>query len=139
MKLALTATPSDAQFAPILWRGPVAEAFALARELGYDGVEIHPRYAADIDAGAMIALQEVQLGHPDARDGDDRRGRWPHALDPDPDVRRRTIARVNEHIRLAARLGSAVTIGLVRGRLGRGQTGPFGGRAWWRVSGSAAG
>lgn len=121
MKLALTATPSEAQFAPLLWRGPIAEAFALARELGYDGVEIHPRYAADIDAVAVIALQEkYSLGIPTLGTGMIAGEDGLTFSDPDPDVRRRAIARVGEHIRLAARVGSAVTIGLVRGRLGRG-------------------
>ncbi|MGD0263627.1 MAG: sugar phosphate isomerase/epimerase family protein [Candidatus Methylomirabilota bacterium] len=120
MKLALTATPSDAQFAPILWRGSIAEAFALAREFGYDGVEVHPRYAADIDAAAVIALQQkYRLGIPTLGTGMIAGEDGLTFSDPDPEVRRRAISRVGEHIRLAARVGSAVTIGLVRGRLGR--------------------
>jgi sugar phosphate isomerase/epimerase len=122
VKLALTATPSDAQFAPILWRGSIAEAFALAREFGYDGVEVHPRYAADIDAAAVIALQQkYSLGIPTLGTGMIAGEDGLTFADPDPEVRRRAISRVGEHIRLAARVGSAVTIGLVRGRLGRGE------------------
>jgi len=47
MKLALTATPSSARFAPILLRGSIADAFALAAELGFDGVELHLRRPSD--------------------------------------------------------------------------------------------
>ncbi len=65
IRLALTAPPSTAQFAPFLWRGPIAEAFALARECGYDGVELYPRYAADLDAAAVVALKaKFNLGIP---------------------------------------------------------------------------
>ncbi len=38
--------------------------------------------------------------------------------DPDAEVRRRAVARIGEHILLAARLGSAVTVGLIWGRVG---------------------
>jgi sugar phosphate isomerase/epimerase len=38
--------------------------------------------------------------------------------DPDPEIRRMAVERVKEHIGLAAHLGSAVTIGLLSGRLG---------------------
>ena len=122
MKIALTATPSNAQFAPLLWRGPIAEAFDLAREFGYDGVEVHPRHAADIDAVAVIALQQkYNLGIPTLGTGMIAGEDGLTFSDPEPEVRRHAISRVGEHIRLAARVGSAVTIGLVRGRLGRGQ------------------
>jgi sugar phosphate isomerase/epimerase len=38
--------------------------------------------------------------------------------DPDPEVRRRAVLRLKEQIELASFLGSAVTIGLLMGRLG---------------------
>ena len=56
MRLALTVTPSVARFAPIVCRGDVADAFKLASELGYDGVEIHLRRPGDIDRAAMKSL-----------------------------------------------------------------------------------
>lgn len=121
MKLALTATPSRAQFAPILWRGPIAEAFALAREFGYDGVELHLRHAADVEAAAVLELQQkYSLGVPTLGTGMVAGEDGLTFTDPDPEVRRRAVARFHEHIRIAARLGSGVTIGLIRGRLGRG-------------------
>ena len=65
MKIALTATPSVARFAPILWRGHVQAAFELAAELGYDGVELHLRSPEDIEPEAVRALQEKHgLGVP---------------------------------------------------------------------------
>ncbi len=121
VKIAFTATPSDAQFAPLLWRGPIADAFALARECGYDGVELHPRYAADLDVEAVIKLKaKYELGIPTLGTGMIAGEDGLTLSNPDPAVRRGAIARIAEHIQLAAQVGSAVTIGLVRGRIGRG-------------------
>lgn len=120
MKIALTATPSEAQFAPLLWRGPIADAFALAREFGYDGVELHPRAATDLDAAAVRALKvKYDLGIPTLGTGMIAGEDGLNLADPDPAIRRQAIARIQEHIQLAGQVGSAVTIGLVRGRLGR--------------------
>lgn len=121
MRIALTATPSDAQFAPLLWRGPIADAFALARECGYDGVELHPRNAADLDPGAVVALKaKYDLGVPTLGTGMIAGEDGLTLSDRDPAIRKKAITRIHEHIELAAHVGSAVTIGLVRGRLGRG-------------------
>jgi 5-keto-L-gluconate epimerase len=122
MKIALTATPSEARFAPILWRGRVEDAFELAAELGYDGVELHLRSPSDIELKAVRALQEKHgLGVPTIGTGMAAGEDGLTFSDPDSEVRRRAVARVTEHIRLAATIGSAVTIGLIRGKLGTDQ------------------
>jgi sugar phosphate isomerase/epimerase len=122
VKIALTATPSAARFAPILWRGRVEEAFELAAEFGYDGVELHLRSPDDIEPKAVRALQEKHgLGVPTIGTGMAAGEDGLTFTDPDPAVRQRAVARVGQHIRLAARLGSAVTIGLIRGKLGADQ------------------
>jgi 5-keto-L-gluconate epimerase len=120
MKLMVTATPSEALGAPILLRGPLAESFALAAQHGYGGIEIHLRDAHDVDWDETAELS--------------RRYRLPVATlgtgmmagmdgltftDPDATVRSEAIRRVNGHIELAALLGSAVTIGLLNGNVGR--------------------
>ena len=122
MKIALTATPSVARFAPILWRGRVEDAFELAAELGYDGVELHLRSPDDIELEVVRALQEKHgLGVPTIGTGMAAGEDGLTFSDPDSEVRRRAVARVTEHIRLAAIIGSAVTIGLIRGKLGTDQ------------------
>lgn len=122
MKIALTATPSVARFAPILWRGQVQAAFELAAELGYDGVELHLRSPEDIEPKAVRALQEKHgLGVPTLGTGMAAGEDGLTFTDPDPAVRQRAVARVGQHIRLAAVLSSAVTIGLIRGKLGAEQ------------------
>lgn len=119
MKLALTATPSEAPSAPILLRGKPADVFKLAAELGYDGVELHLRYPKDVDAVTVRRLMnDYGLGVPTLGTGMAAAVDGLTFSNPDPAIRRQAVERVKEHINLAAFLGSAVTIGLLSGRLG---------------------
>lgn len=119
MKIALTATSSQARFAPILLRGGIEGAFALAAELGYDGVELHLRRPGDIDAAAARNLcAQYGLGVPTLGTGMAAGEEGLTFSDPDPDICHKAVERIREHIVLAAYLRSAVTIGLIRGRLG---------------------
>lgn len=119
MKLALTATPNQTGFAPILWRGELSEAFAMAAELGYDGVELHLRRPTDINRLAVKKLaSDYGLGIPMIGTG--------MAVDEgltfsdsDPQVRRRAVARIQEHLELAQFLGSRPVIGSIKGTLGK--------------------
>jgi sugar phosphate isomerase/epimerase len=131
LKIALTATPSEARFAPILWRGPVAGAFDLAHRLGYDGVELHLRSAGDASLAELRSLQaRYRLGIPTLGTGMAAGEDGLTFSHPDPETRRRAIDYIGEHIRLAAGIGSAVTIGLIRGRIGQGKQR---GRGWCSV------
>ena len=122
MKLALTATPSEARFAPILLRGEIADAFALAAEVGCDGVELHLRKPGDIDrAAARKLVTDYGLGVPTLGTGMAAGEDGLTFSDLDPEIRRQAVERVNEHIDLAAELGSGVTIGLLSGQLGSDQ------------------
>ena len=119
MKIALTATPSQARFAPIVLRGGIEGAFASAAELGYDGVELHLRQPGDINASAARKLcLEYGLGVPTLGTGMAAGEEGLTFSDPNPDIRHKAVERIREHIALADYLHSAVTIGLIRGRLG---------------------
>ena len=119
MKLAVTATPSAGRFAPILLRGDVVPAFEVAARLGYQGVELHVRNPADIDARLVRRLMQrhdmqiptIGTGLAAGEDG-------LTFADPDPSVRQLALGRIKEHIALAAEVGSAVTVGLMWGRVG---------------------
>lgn len=118
MKLAITASPAVGPLAPIVLRGDAPSYFALAAELGYDGVEIHIRQPGDIDrvevrklmARYNLAVPTIGTGMAAGMDG-------LTFADPDAAIRQRAVARVAEHIALAAELGAMVTIGLVWGRM----------------------
>jgi sugar phosphate isomerase/epimerase len=127
MKLSLTATPAQAggsthpkpgRLAPILLRAEPAEAFALAAELGYDGVELHLRRPGDIDRVAVKKLAaDYGLDIPMIGTGMAVEDGLTFA-DSDPDVRRRAVMRIREHVALAQFLGSMPVIGSIRGTLG---------------------
>lgn len=119
MRIAITATPSEARCAPILLRGDVADAFRRASESGCQGVELHLRRATDIDARAVKQLAcDYGLGIPTLGTGMAAAEDGLTFSDPDPEVRARAVERVRGHIELAAELGSAVTIGSLSGKLG---------------------
>jgi sugar phosphate isomerase/epimerase len=119
MKLVTTATPGEVNLAPILLRGPISESFALAFQFGFDGIEVHLRDPHDVDWEEVVELSRryslpvTTLGTGMAAGMDGLT-----FTDPETGVRIRAVERVKEHIRLAARLGSAVTIGVLNGRLG---------------------
>lgn len=101
-----------------MFRGDPA-AFALAEEIGADGVELHVRDAKDVDADALARVVErTGLGVPTIGTGMMAGMDRLTFSDPDPAVRRRALERIQGHINLAGRLRSAVTVGLVRGQMG---------------------
>lgn len=119
MRIALTATPGAAQFAPILLQGDIADAFRTASELDCNGVELHLRQAEDVDLPELKGLMtRYALGVPTIGTGMAAGVDRLTFSDPELDVRQAAVARVCGHVRLAAEIGSAVTIGLVSGKLG---------------------
>jgi sugar phosphate isomerase/epimerase len=122
MHIAITATPSPPGPGPLLLWGDLAGAFRKAAELGCQGVEIHCRCAEDLDLRAVKRLiTDYGLGVPTlgtgmaAVDG-------LSLCDPRPEIRAQTVERVHGHIEVAAEIGSAVTIGILSGKLGGGAT-----------------
>jgi sugar phosphate isomerase/epimerase len=119
MKLAVTATPSEARFAPILLRGPISKSFTLASEYGFEGIEVHLRDPHDVDWQEIVELSRryslpvTTLGTGMAAGMDGLT-----FTDSRAEVRLRAVERVKEHVKLAARLDSAITIGLLNGNLG---------------------
>jgi sugar phosphate isomerase/epimerase len=118
MKIAITAAPATGRLAPIVLRGDMGKAFALAARLCYHGVEIHVRNPADIDRATIKQLMERHdLGVPTLGTGMAAGMDGLTFADPDKSIRQRAMARIDGHIALASELGSAVTIGLIWGRV----------------------
>ncbi len=111
-------TPSSTRFAPILFRGEPQQAFDLAAELGYDGVELHLRRAEDVDrAGLLKLMADTGLSVPTLGTGMAAGQDGLTFAQHDPEIRTQAVARIKDQIRLAASIGSAVTIGLIWGRV----------------------
>jgi len=119
MKFSLSTAVSGVSSGPILLRGPVHELFPLVAELGYDGLELHLLHPNQVNRDEVrklmsqfsLAVTTIGTGMAAGIEG-------LTFADPDPEVRRRAVMRVKEQIELALFLGSAVTIGLLMGRLG---------------------
>jgi sugar phosphate isomerase/epimerase len=112
-------TQSEAPGGAIIMRGSPSDAFALASQLGYDGVELHVHHPSQINRDEVKKLVEKYgLGIPTLGTGMAATQEGLTFSDPDPGVRRRAMTRIKEHIALAAHLDSAVTIGSINGRLG---------------------
>jgi sugar phosphate isomerase/epimerase len=117
-RIAITATPAFPRRAPLLLYGDVAGAFRQAAEFGCQGVEIHVRCAEDVAGRAVRKLEaEFGLAVPTVGTGM-AAGDGLSFCDPDADVRARAVERVRGHVELAGEIGSAVTIGILSGRLG---------------------
>jgi sugar phosphate isomerase/epimerase len=120
MRIAITATPSPPGPGPLLLWGDLAGAFRQAAEWGCQGVEIHFRRAEDLDLQAVKRLMaDYRLGVPTLGTGM-AAGDGLSFSDPRPEIRARTVERVRGHIEFAAEIGSAVTIGILSGKLGSG-------------------
>jgi len=118
IKLALTATPSHPRWAPLLLCGDLADAFRKAAEAGCQGVEIHMRQAADVDLSQVkLLMKEYGLKVPTLGTGM-AAGDGLSFSHPDAAVRAQTVERVLGHVRFAAEIGAAVTIGSLSGNLG---------------------
>jgi sugar phosphate isomerase/epimerase len=117
-RIAVTATPARPRLAPLLLCGDVAGAFRQAAGFGCQGVEIHVRCAADVDARAVRKLEaEFGMAVPTLGTGM-AAAEGLSFCDADAEVRARAVERVRGHVELAAEIGSAVTIGILSGRLG---------------------
>jgi len=100
-------------------RGDIPDAFRQAALFGCQGVEIHMRQAADVDLATVKRLQaEYGLEVPTVGTGMAATVDGLTFSNPDCEVRKRAVERVRGHIEFAAEVGSAVTIGIVSGRLG---------------------
>ena len=120
MKIALTAAPKAADFAPIILKGRMADSFAIAADLGYDGVEIHLLKPSDVDTKEIKRLcQRYNQKIPTIGTGMAAGIEGLCFTDPDTSVRDLAVTRILEHIDLAADLGSGVTIGLIYGIIGK--------------------
>lgn len=122
MKLSLVVSVEDTAFDAVAVRGGWESAVAHLASLGYDGVELAIRDPAEVDIGRVEAVvREAGLVVPALGTGQAYLRDGLSLSHTDPQVRRAAAERVAGHIRAAARLGSLVIIGLLRGRTDGGR------------------
>ena len=118
MKVTISATPVRANFAPILLEGDIVEIFAKAEKCGYDGIELHLRDPYDIDWNKALKMTK-QYSIPVTAIGTGAGARMDGLsfTAPDVEVRRKSLDRIMEHIKLASLLKSAVILGSFNGNI----------------------
>jgi sugar phosphate isomerase/epimerase len=122
MKLSLVVSVEETSFDAVAVRGGWESAVRRLAELGYDGVELAIRDAAAIDAGRLeAAAREAGLEVPALGTGQAYLRDGLSLSSSDATARRVAADRAIGHVRLAARLGSLVIIGLLRGRVADGR------------------
>jgi sugar phosphate isomerase/epimerase len=113
--LALNAMPPTA---PLLFAGRLDEGLDAAARLGCDGVELNILDPAEVDGTVLLrALRQRGLGVCTLATGQAYGRHGLSLASREADVRRHALERLKTHVRLAARLGSGVTVGLMRGML----------------------
>jgi sugar phosphate isomerase/epimerase len=117
--------PAAGPFAPLLFAGRLEEGISALGALGYDACELSLRDPGEVDPGRLEgALAAGGLVVSNVATG---RAYYEERLSlasPDRVVRRVSVERLAEHSKLAARLGTALTIGGLRGVLPRDETAP---------------
>lgn len=117
MKLSLVVSVEETAFDAVAIRGGWEAGIASLAALGFDGAELAIRDTAAVDAGrveavvrhANLVVPAIGTGQAFLRDG-------LSLSSPDTAVRQAATARLMGHVRMAARMGSLVIIGLIRGR-----------------------
>ena len=120
MQISATITESGSAFSPILFAGDPVEMIYGCAPFGFDGVELHVGNPRQCDhhgirealAATGLKLTTVSTGRSTLEDG-------LSFCDPDPEIRRRAVARVQAVTDVFAGLRPMVIIGLMRGFLSR--------------------
>jgi len=118
MKLSIVLSTQPAQFQAATFKGDLEGNLARISALGYDGVELAIRDPAAVVAEDLLdLLLHYRLEAPAVGTGQAWGEEGLSFTDPDSRIRRAAIERLKAHLPLAARLGSVVIIGLIRGTL----------------------
>ena len=118
MKFSVTVTPIKPKFAPIIFTNGVFEHLDFIADLGYDAIELHIGDPASIDHKVLrreldargLSLSLVGSGLAFGQEG----LYWTH---PDPEIRRKAIQRIKDHVDFCAEYGAVLAIGVIRGQL----------------------
>ena len=116
MKFSVVLSTHPAQFQAATFKGDLETNLRRIAALGYDGVELairDPRLVQRNELGRLVQtcglpVSAIGTGQAWGEEG-------LSFTDPDPVVRGAAIERIKSHVPLAAELGAAIIIGLIRG------------------------
>jgi 5-keto-L-gluconate epimerase len=112
--------PAQSPFAPLLFAGNLDEGLSTLARLGYDAVELSLRDPQEVDVDRLQArLSELGLAVSSVSTGRMFYEQGLSLTSTDEEARKGAVKRLRDQIELAARLGSAVTVGGARGTLPR--------------------
>jgi 5-keto-L-gluconate epimerase len=116
MKLSVVVSTHQASFEAVSFKGRVEESMAAVAKAGYDGAELAVRNAAEVSGSEIKALAaHHNLRIPAVGTGQMWGDERLSLTAQDETIRATAVARIKEHIALAAELDALVIIGLVRG------------------------
>ena len=107
---------------PVTLRGSIEEICRIAKETGYDALELHVRDPGRYDAGKIRSVAKQHgLSICAAANGMEYTIGGLSLIDDDPGKQEQAIARVFEHVDFAAGLGARLIAGIMRGNIPRGK------------------
>jgi sugar phosphate isomerase/epimerase len=116
MKFAIVLSTNQTRFNAVAFQGNFQENVARIAEIGYDGVELAIRDPAMIDISAVQhTLARHNLVVPAIGTGQAYGEDNLSFTDPNKEVRRQAVGRIQAHIQLAAEFEAVVILGLIRG------------------------
>jgi len=117
MRKSIVISTHATRFSALAFQGSWADNAARMAELGYDGIELAIRDPNLLDRDAVarvIARHNFQVSAIGTGQAYGEEGL--SFTDPDAEVRRRAVKRVQDHIAFAEPYGAVIIIGLIRGR-----------------------
>lgn len=118
MKIGVSLSPELSKFGPLLFAGNLGKGLQTARDLGYTGVELSLRNSPDIDQEQLITtLKEMKLKVYAIATGQSYIHDNYSLYSAEDEKRQKAIKRIKGHVDFAARLGSMVIIGGIRGKI----------------------
>jgi 5-keto-L-gluconate epimerase len=118
MNCCMALSPTKAEFAPLLFAGNLDQGIEVAAELGYNGVELNLLDSARLDQEAILKkLEECNIQVPSIGTGQSYFQENLSLADTCVQTQTAVRERLQEHIKFANRLGAAVVLGSIRGKL----------------------
>lgn len=118
MKFCMALSPTKANFAPLLFAGDLFLGMETAARLGYNGVELNLRDSGQLDQDAILhKVNQLGLQVPSIGTGQSYFHDGLSLADTRPEIQAAVRERLRGHIQFACKLGAAVVLGSIRGKL----------------------